>query len=151
MAEIQTPRGAFRDPQIGAHVSSESPPLAPTMGQPPESATVAPLGERFQLLAKQWKENRGPGSSLTKIANDPAYLEIIQMGTPVIPYILAALAAEPDFWFAALRRITGENPITPEIQGDLHAMAAAWLQWGRANNVCKNHFAGSTCTASIAT
>jgi hypothetical protein len=84
--------------------------------------------ERFHRLATQWKANRGPTSSLTKIASDPAYQEIIEMGRPALPFILAALELEPDFWFAALRRITGENPITPAIQGDLHAMTEAWLR-----------------------
>jgi len=50
------------------------------------------------------------------------------MGEAVVPNILAAMEAEPDFWFAALRRITGANPITPDIQGELHAMTQAWLK-----------------------
>jgi hypothetical protein len=91
--------------------------------------------QKFHRLAGQWKANRGPTSSVTKIANDPAYREIIEMGKPALPFILAALEAEPDFWFAALRRITGENPITPAIQGDLHAITEAWLRWARANHV----------------
>jgi hypothetical protein len=107
----------------------------PLKEAPGPSDVAESLGERFSRLARQWKAHRGPTSSLSKIANDPAYQEIILMGVTVVPHILAALEAEPDFWFAALRRITGANPITPDIQGDLHAMTQAWLKWGQANNV----------------
>jgi len=110
-------------------------PDIPLKEAPKPADAAASIAEKFNRLAGQWKANRGPTSSLTKIANDPAYLEIILMGDPVVPHILASLEAEPDLWFAALRRITGENPITSDIQGDLHAMTQAWLKWGRANNV----------------
>jgi hypothetical protein len=94
-----------------------------------------PIGDRFRELADQWKRNRGPTSSLTAIAKDPAYQKIIAMGSPVVPHILASLEREPDFWFAALKRITKDDPITEEIRGDLRAMTKAWLNWGRAKNV----------------
>jgi hypothetical protein len=110
-------------------------PDIPLKEAPKPSDVAESIGERFDRLARQWKANRGPTSSLSKIASDPAYQEIILMGEAVVPCILAALDAEPDFWFAALRRISGANPIIPDVQGELHAMAKAWLEWGRGNNV----------------
>jgi len=93
------------------------------------------LAEKFRQLTNEWKQNRGFSSSLSVVKNDPSYQEIIRMGRSVLPFIMDELEKRPDFWFAALREITGENPVLPENAGRLHEMAAVWLQWGRANNV----------------
>jgi hypothetical protein len=55
------------------------------------------------------------------------------MGMPVAPYIMDELEKRPDFWFAALREITGENPVPPASAGRVREMARAWLEWGRAH------------------
>jgi hypothetical protein len=65
------------------------------------------------------------------MAMHPAYQQIIGMGTPAVPLILAELKRGVDHWFWALRAITRENPVPPESLGDMDAMAAAWLAWGR--------------------
>jgi len=95
------------------------------------------VAEKFTTLRDQWKADRKNVPSVGEHARHPAYLEIIGLGTPVVPYILADLEAEPDWWFPALRAITGEDPVQPEDRGKLHAMAAAWLRWGRAKRVDK--------------
>jgi hypothetical protein len=61
----------------------------------------------------------------------PSYQEIIGLGPRAISLILEELRKEPDFWFWALRSLTGENPTTEEMRGDLEAMTRAWLEWGR--------------------
>lgn len=53
------------------------------------------------------------------------------MGMPVVPHIMAELEKRPDFWFSALREITGKNPVRPESAGRVREMAAAWLEWSR--------------------
>jgi hypothetical protein len=54
------------------------------------------------------------------------------MGREAVPYILEEFRkGRLDNWFWALYAITGENPITEEIAGDIEKMAEAWLQWGR--------------------
>ena len=84
------------------------PPLrhaAPPQTPPPE------VKKRFRELSKQWKEGTAHLSSTARMAKHPAYREIIQMGPSAVPLLLANLRRDPDFWFAALREITGENPV----------------------------------------
>jgi hypothetical protein len=85
---------------------------------------------RFRKLADKWQAERGSSSSLTWITSRPSYLKIIAMSETAIPFLLQELKFQPDLWFAALRSITDENPVTPEIRGNIRLMAAAWIQWG---------------------
>jgi hypothetical protein len=58
--------------------------------------------------------------------------ELVALGDPVVPQILAELKREPNAaWFTVLAEITGEDPIPPEMAGRVEAMAQAWLDWGR--------------------
>jgi hypothetical protein len=69
-------------------------------------------------------------SSLSDMTGHLAYQEIITMGLPVIGRLLEQLRKSPDFWFEALRRISGANPVRQEDVGDLELMTRAWLDWG---------------------
>lgn len=89
------------------------------------------LAKRFRELAKRWKEDTAHLSSTARMAKHPAYREIIQMGPPAVPLLLAELRRHPDFWFAALREITGENPVPARSVGKVKEMARAWIEWGR--------------------
>jgi hypothetical protein len=89
----------------------------------------------FRELARVWKADTMYLSSTTAMTNHWAYQRIIRMGPPVVPLILRELRQKPDFWFDALRAITRENPITPEIRGKVQAMAEAWVKWGEANRL----------------
>ena len=86
---------------------------------------------RFHALVGAWKEGRGPVSSIQEMAMHPAYQQIIGMGEPAVPLLLAELKQKPGHWSWALRAITGENPVPPESRGKLNEMADAWLNWGR--------------------
>ena len=107
------------------------------MASVPVPATVLPplesLEDRFQRLAARWRSETAHYSSSTRMAEHPAYQEIIALGLPVVPLLLADLARQPDHWFAALKQITGANPIDPADRGRIDRMTAAWLAWGRAN------------------
>src|SRR5580700_5520512 len=86
--------------------------------------------ERFRQLAAEWRDAVGPLSSATKIIQHPAYQGIIALGGDVVPFILRELEQKPDHWFAALRAITGADPVTTEERGLMDMMAAAWVNWG---------------------
>jgi hypothetical protein len=94
-------------------------------------ATVE-LEQRFRQLARTWIQETEYLSSTVQMAKHPAYQEIIGMGEVAIPLVLAELRRRPDFWFAALRAITGENPVPPQSAGKVQEMAKAWLEWGHA-------------------
>ncbi|MEM9538747.1 MAG: hypothetical protein AAGA60_04460 [Cyanobacteria bacterium P01_E01_bin.42] len=87
--------------------------------------------QKFQELAAEWRKETEMLSLVSQMAAHPAYQKIIEIGKPVIPLLLKELETEPDYWFWALREITGENPIQPEQKGRLKQMAQAWVQWGK--------------------
>ena len=87
----------------------------------------------FESLVNQWRTDTRFMSSTTEIVTHPAYQRIIGMGPVVIPYLLRELEQRPAQWFWALRAITGADPVLPEDRGNVRAMAAAWLRWGREN------------------
>jgi hypothetical protein len=91
------------------------------------------VAERFHRLAAVWRAETSHLSSSTKMAEHPAYQEIIGLGRQVVPFILADLAKMPDHWFAALKAITGANPVDPADRGRIDKMAQAWLKWGKEN------------------
>ena len=88
------------------------------------------LNQRFNSLVKRWKRETIHFSLIQQMVLHPAYQEIIGLGPKVVPLILRELEKEPDFWFWALRAVTGEDPTTKEMRGDLQAMTKAWLNWG---------------------
>ncbi len=86
--------------------------------------------EDFQNLAEKWKEETLLTSSVNKIESNPSYLEIIGMGKKVLPYIFQDLKSEPAFWFSALEKITGCDPIESSHRGIVRLMTEDWLKWG---------------------
>src|SRR5262245_19876265 len=89
------------------------------------------LESRFRQLAKSWKEGTAHLGSMARMAKHPAYQEISSLGAAAVPLLLAELHREPDFWFNALRTITGENPVPESSAGKIDEMSQAWLEWGR--------------------
>src|SRR5439155_22227751 len=89
--------------------------------------------DRFRQLAARWKAERPPHSSSSRLTDHPAYREIIALGRRAIPWLLAELEREPDHWFSALKQLAGADPVRPEHRGNIEAMAADWIGWGRAH------------------
>jgi hypothetical protein len=98
-----------------------------TMGA--ESAVDAAFFE----LTRQWRSETRCISSVSEMALNSAYQQIISMGQAVLPLIFKELEQEPDHWFWALTSITGEDPVPSEDRGRVPRMANAWLQWGEAH------------------
>lgn len=91
--------------------------------------------ERFQRLARAWKNETRYLSSLEEIVLNRAYQQIIGMGDPAVPLILRELEREPDHWYWALSAITGYEPDLPEESANVETMATAWLEWGRGRGL----------------
>lgn len=86
---------------------------------------------QFQSLAAQWRGETRILSNVTRRCQHIAYQRIIGMGESAVPFILRDLRDNgPDDWFWALTAITGKNPISADIVGDVQKMTEAWLQWG---------------------
>lgn len=93
----------------------------------------ATLRSDFEQLADEWEQGRPLGADISTMAMHPAYQRIIGMGPGAIPLLLSRLAQRPGHWFWALHAITGAEPVSPESQGNLEQMTAAWLGWGKRN------------------
>ena len=99
------------------------------MAHIPVAAKAETIEQKFQRLAAVWRAETGHLSSTTQMFNHQAYQEIIRMGSAVMPSLLRDLQREPEHWFAALRTITGAQPVSPEDRGQIDKMAEAWLRW----------------------
>jgi len=100
----------------------------------PEIGDVKSLEERFNRLADRWEAETALDSTAQQFLH-PDYQTIIEMGMPVVPYILKRLKHKPDHWFEALCAITGENPVPEDCAGDLPKRTACWLAWGKAHGL----------------
>lgn len=109
---------------------SNDPPRAP-LGSPGGSMTDDDAAQEFELLARRWRTERPRGGNVTAMARVPSYQAIVAMGERAVTPILRRLSVEPDHWFYALHRISGENPVPTESEGKSNAMAEAWVKWGR--------------------
>jgi hypothetical protein len=89
------------------------------------------LEARFRELARQWKEATLLMSSITEMATQPAYQQIIGMGRAALPWIFAEMRRQPDQWFWALKAITGADPVAEADRGKVLVMTQAWLNWAK--------------------
>lgn len=87
--------------------------------------------KEFEFLADLWEEDTIFVSSISEKISHYAYKRIIEMGRTVIPLILKRMVVSPDFWFEALTKLTGENPVTESEHGDIFRMTEKWIQWGQ--------------------
>ncbi len=74
-------------------------------------------------------------SSTSQIVAHPAFQRIIELGDVVLPLLLAEVRARPSHLIIALKRITGEDPVSPDDRGKLRAMADTWVKWGEARQL----------------
>jgi len=89
--------------------------------------------ERFRRLAAEWQRATAHLSSMTAASAHLAYQEIISLGPDVVPLLLRDMEDNETHWFSALRSITGANPLTPAVAGNIPLMVEAWLRWGKDN------------------
>jgi hypothetical protein len=101
------------------------------MAPVPAARQTESVEQKFQRLAAQWRAETEHLSSTSRMFNHPAYREIIALGQGVLPLLFRDLAREPDHWFAALRALTGAQPVPPEDRGRIDRMAEAWLRWAK--------------------
>ena len=69
------------------------------------------VAAEFAQLSEQWQAATADISSITKRIAHPLYQRIIGLGRPVLPVLLDEFAHRPNYWFHALRSITGQDPV----------------------------------------
>ena len=100
-----------------------------------QTVTASALDLTFQALAAEWRAATRFAAAPSATAEHPAYRAIIDLGPDTVPLILAALADAPDPWFAALRELTGADPVPPADRGRPAAATGHWIAWGRARGM----------------
>jgi hypothetical protein len=90
---------------------------------------------RFNRLAEQWKTETRFLSNVNTKSMHVAYQKIIGLGPVAVPLMIEDLEKNgPGDWFWALHVITGANPITENIAGNMKAMTEAWISWWKNAN-----------------
>jgi len=89
----------------------------------------------FKSWAAKWAHDTAHLSSMSSRTQHPAYKQIVGLGTIAIPLLLGDLAEGQESWFAALREITGEDPVTDHMRGKFNEMRSAWIEWARKKNI----------------
>lgn len=87
------------------------------------------IKKRFLKLRDIWKDESKFYSDPNAISSNRHYQKIIEMGYEVLPFIIEDLRVTYSFWFAALEKITGINPIRRENLGNIKAMTQDWSNW----------------------
>jgi hypothetical protein len=98
---------------------------------------------KFERLATCWRTGTRFVSDETELLMHPAYLEIIGMGPFALPLIFEEMSVRGGAWYAALKLITGHDPVPEEHQGVVSEMKTCWLRWGRKHG----YITGENCTA----
>lgn len=99
--------------------------------------TLESLKREFSKLAGRWESETAHTSSTHDMVMHQCYLSILTLGKHVVPLILERMKRQPNYWFLALRTLTGNNPVPTEASGDLQAMTDRWLDWGRQKGLTK--------------
>jgi type I restriction enzyme M protein len=120
-----------RTPELKERIKKRYQELLSVAGDLLTGSNGVGLRNDFNSLVRQWEQERPRGADLSDMVIHEAYQRIIGMGSRAIPLLLGELERKPGHWFWALYSITGENPVPEESQGNLQAMADAWLEWGR--------------------
>jgi hypothetical protein len=89
------------------------------------------IERRFRELVDEWQADVAHLSSTTARVQHPSYREIIALGPAAVPLLLRELERRPNHWFAALRSLTGADPVASADRGHLERMAQAWIKWGK--------------------
>lgn len=89
----------------------------------------------FCAWADEWRRETAHLSSHSTRRRNAAYIKIVGLGQVAVPILLGELIHRPDFWFSALREITGDDPVHDGIRGKYDEMRNAWLDWANARGI----------------
>lgn len=80
-------------------------------------------------LIEDWHNETLLMSSTDEMQKVESFSQIVRYGRSALPSIVDDLERKPSLLMLAAAEITGENPITEGIRGDIRAMAGAWVGW----------------------
>ncbi|MEX1027254.1 MAG: hypothetical protein WD049_04505 [Candidatus Paceibacterota bacterium] len=100
-------------------------------GRSVSEVAVGSGNKTAELLINELQETCQFMSSPDGMAEQPAFLRLLALQENAIPHLLQQLNKAPIIAMVALRRITGDDPVSDEDRGNVGAMVAAWRDWGR--------------------
>lgn len=89
----------------------------------------------FEHLLHTWREEAFGYSILQRLYSRESYRALIEMGEPVVPWLLRELQERPFHWTHALAQITRAQPVQAESKGRLEATVRDWLNWARQKRI----------------
>lgn len=96
--------------------------------------TAESIEPHVTRLLSRWRDETAYLSSSTAITEHPAYLELIGLGSAVLPFLFRDLEQTADGHLSkALTALTGAQPIPAEARGQIRKIAETWLSWAREN------------------
>lgn len=98
-----------------------------------ENMTDEEFFEVYRKFLWDWDINTRFIGWMKDMCQEPNYLQIIELGPRVVPILLLDLSWSRRFWYEALEKITGENPVPVNYRGNLPHMTEEWLNWGVEN------------------
>lgn len=101
-------------------------PVPPT----PRTSMTETVEQRLRRLEAAWKADTEFLSDADRIISYPAFLDIVALGSEVVPLLLRDLESSPGSWVWALPEITGADPVPASDRGNIRKMSEAWVNWG---------------------
>ncbi|HAI76622.1 MAG TPA: hypothetical protein DCM08_10275 [Microscillaceae bacterium] len=89
---------------------------------------------KFKLLAAQWYEEIKYFSFARQRENE-TYFHLLAMGKSIVPFMIQELVRGKNVWFAALQKLTQDNPVKKEHIGKPDLMANDWIEWAKTKNL----------------
>jgi hypothetical protein len=129
--------GAF-DARIDEAVRTEMP-LRPlhvvtSLTQPVTTpCKLITLERQFSDLVERWRDETDMLSAPQQIYSNRAFLQILSLGSDVLPFIFRDLQERGGRWFLALSILTGQTELTKACAGDVPAMKEIWLKYARSH------------------
>lgn len=108
------------------------------------------LEKVFHENVERWKIDTLHWSSVARMVAHPSYLRIIGLASygrnAVLRLLIEELQKAPDYWFAALEAITGENPVSPAAR--FGEAVSSWVEWWESRSDDARRTAGAISEVS---
>lgn len=90
---------------------------------------VTYFSDLFESLVEGWRNETAFMSSPADMRNVESYKTIVGFEWMAVPFIIDEISRRPSLLLMALGDITGVDPISDSIRGNVDLMTGAWVAW----------------------
>jgi hypothetical protein len=94
-----------------------------------DSSIKKELAKQFYKEYDAWIDETSAMSSVNPRYENQHFINIVNMGENVIPFIIDLLKQRPDSIMNAIEYISGINPIKKEHYGNIKSITKDWIDW----------------------